>query len=178
MACKTHISPVTIPLSRRSVFVFGVFTVLSTSAVQINPLNLIHFNGRKTQLWYAVAKAVNFLIWKIKNEIWVLRQCVLYVFYFLSIPVCLHLQNCGCHQHEWDQQQIPCRFHHRLHTEETWQWDRPFYGKGQRTHLNLNSYWFLSTHCCVFASLINWDHFWGFLICWRRKKKAPFYIWL
>lgn len=45
--------------------------------------------------------------------------------------VYVHLQNRGCHKHEWDQQQVPCRLHHCLHTEETWQWDRPLHRKGQ-----------------------------------------------
>lgn len=55
--------------------------------------------------------------------------------FFCSPSPCLFLltlQNCGCHQHERDQQQVTCSFHYCLHTEETRQRNRPLYRKGQK----------------------------------------------
>lgn len=49
------------------------------------------------------------------------------------MPVRVNRQDCGCHQHERDQQQVPCCFHHRLHAEEAWQRNRPLHRKGQST---------------------------------------------
>lgn len=61
-------------------------------------------------------------------------------FYNLTLLTCATLQNCGCHKHEWNQQQVPCCFHNRLHSEETWQWNRPLdregQGRPQRQHIS------------------------------------------
>lgn len=55
--------------------------------------------------------------------------CVYVLFFFL-------LQDCGCYQHEWDQQPLPRRLQHHLHTEKTRHGDGQHIREGPDTELS------------------------------------------
>lgn len=142
------------------VFVFGVLTVLSTSAAQSNPWQSIHCNKHKNLVMIAavIARTMNLAFIRrnyFKGNRWEGFVTSILFFCFLTMYTCATLQNCSCHQHEWDQQQVPRCFHHRLHTKETWQRNRPLHRKGQRRQHRWPTF---DSHTYIYAYIHTYTH--------------------